>query len=153
MTPKSGNRFWIRSYAKKLRPPTRHAFDLGPHDAIDHAGQVIVEPGLEQRAQHLLHQILERARVLADHGLRQRIERAVHRRHGRGRDQPAVEHGGGSGWRGRWRGWVVLRGVAVWRGWGGGGARGAGGGGGRGGAGRLGGGATGSGGFVALLAS
>src|ERR1017187_9185744 len=55
---------------RTLRPPTRHALDLGPHDAVDHARQVVIEPGLEQRAQHLLHQVLERARVLADHGLR-----------------------------------------------------------------------------------
>ncbi len=89
-----------------LRPAARDPLDLGPHDAIDHARQIVVEPGLEQRPQHLLHQILERARVLADHGLRQRIERAVHRRDGRGRDQPAVERGCcGRRRRPRWRGW------------------------------------------------
>ena len=95
-----------RSGESGLRPAARDALDLGAHDALDQARQVVVEPGLEHRPQHLLHQILERARVLADHGLRQRVERAVDRRDGRGRDQPAVERGCcGRRRRPRWRGW------------------------------------------------
>ena len=86
---------WVLSFARLLKrrngserlAAARDALDLGPHDALDHARQIVVEPGLEHRAQHLLHQVLERARVLPDHGVRQRIERAVHRRDGRCRDQ------------------------------------------------------------------
>ena len=54
-----------------LRLAARDAFDLGAHDALDQARQIVVEPGLEHRAQHFLHQILKRARVLPEHGVRQ----------------------------------------------------------------------------------
>ncbi len=51
--------------ADRLRPAARDALDLGAHDALDQARQVVVEPGLQHRPQHFLDQILERARVVA----------------------------------------------------------------------------------------
>ena len=55
--------------AGSVRPPrysllsatARDPFDLGPHQALDHSRQIVVEPGLEHRPQHLPHQVLERA--------------------------------------------------------------------------------------------
>ena len=41
--------------------------------------QIVVEPGLQHRPQHLLHEILQRARVVAPAPLRQRIERSIDR--------------------------------------------------------------------------
>ena len=63
-------------------PPARDAFDLGAHQALDHAGQIVVEPGFEHRAEHFAHQIFQRAGVLHQHGLRQRIEGGIDRRTG-----------------------------------------------------------------------
>ncbi len=51
------------------------------------ARQIVVEPGLEQRPQHLAHQIFKGASILHQHRLRKRIERGVDRRAGRVRDQ------------------------------------------------------------------
>ena len=65
------------------RAAARDPLDLGAHQAFDHAGQIVVEPGLEHRPQHLAHQILERARVLHQHRLRQRIEGGIDRGAGR----------------------------------------------------------------------
>ena len=71
----------------------RDPFDLGLDDALDHARQVVVEPRLEQRPQHLPHQIFERAGVLHQHGLGQRVEGGIDRGRGVRRHQRAVEHG------------------------------------------------------------
>ena len=68
----------------------RDALDLGPHQALDHARQIVVEPGLEHRPQHFAHQILERAAVLHQHRLRERVEGGIDGRGGRGRDQAAL---------------------------------------------------------------
>ena len=68
--------------AESARAPARDALDLGAHQALDHAGQIVVEPGLQHRPQHFAHQILERAGVLHQHGLRQRIEGGIDRRAG-----------------------------------------------------------------------
>ena len=68
----------------------RDPLDLSPHQPLDHARQVVVEPGLEHRPQHFAHEVLEGAAVLHQHRLRQRVEGGIDRRGGRGRDQAAV---------------------------------------------------------------
>ena len=115
--------FWFtrRLKRKSLAAPARDPFDLGLDDALDHARQVVVEPGLEQRPQHLPHQVFERAGVLHQHGLGQRVEGGIDRRRRgattsdrRGRAWRAAatargsaaaalrpRGGGGSGWRRR----------------------------------------------------
>ena len=69
--------------------PARDALDLGPHQAFDHAGQIVVEPSLQHGPQHLAHQVLERARVLHQHGVRQRVESGVDRGARRARQELA----------------------------------------------------------------
>ena len=61
------------------RTAARNALDLGAHQALDHAGQVVVEPRLQHRPKHFVHQILKRPGVLHQHGLRERIECGIDR--------------------------------------------------------------------------
>ena len=60
----------------------RNPLDLGAHQALDHARQIVVEPGFQHRPQHFAHQVLERAGVLHQHGLGQRVEGGIDRRAG-----------------------------------------------------------------------
>ena len=55
--------------------------------ALDHAREVVVEPGLEHGPEHLAHQILKRAGVLHQHGLGERVEGGIDRRTRRRRDK------------------------------------------------------------------
>ena len=71
-----------------LPAAARDALDLGFDDALDHARQIVVEPVLQHRPQHLAHQVFEGAGVVHQHGLSQRIEGRIDRRRGRGRYQP-----------------------------------------------------------------
>ena len=80
-----------RSYslrAIRLSASARDALDLGAHQPLDQARQIVVEPGLEHRPQHLAHQIFERAGVLHQHRLRQRVEGGIDRRAGGGDIRP-----------------------------------------------------------------
>ena len=89
--------FWFTRRLKLRRastPPARDPFDLGFDDALDHARQVVVEPRLQQRPQHLLHQVFERAGILHQHGLGQRMEGGIHRGRGVRRHQRAIVRGG-----------------------------------------------------------
>ncbi len=72
------------------RSSARDPFDFGAHQTLDHAGQVIVKPGFEHRPQHVPDQILERARILHQHRLRQRLEGGIDRGGGLARNQPAA---------------------------------------------------------------
>ncbi len=49
--------------------PARNPLDFGLDDALDHPRQVVVEPGLQHRPQHLLDQVLEGPGVAAQHGI------------------------------------------------------------------------------------
>ena len=69
------------------RAPARNALDLGSDQPLHHAGQIIVEPGLEHRPQHFAHQILKRPRILHQHSVRQRVEGGIDRSAGRARQQ------------------------------------------------------------------
>ena len=55
----------------------RNPLDLGADQALDHAREVVIEPGFQHRPEHLAHQVLQRAGVLHQHGLRQRVESGV----------------------------------------------------------------------------
>src|SRR3954454_3844502 len=51
-----------------LAPAAGDALDLGADQALDDRRQVVVEPVLEQRPQHLAHEVLERAGVRSQEG-------------------------------------------------------------------------------------
>ncbi len=87
--------FWFtRRLKRKQLAPARDPFDLGLDDPLDHARQVVVEPGLQQRPEHLAHQVFQRAGVLHQHGLGQRVEGGIDRCRGGGRhDRPIRDAG------------------------------------------------------------
>ena len=68
----------------------RNPLDFGLDDALHQPRQIVVEPGFQHRPQHFLDQIFQRPRVVAQHGIGQRIEGGFHRRHGRARQDRLV---------------------------------------------------------------
>ncbi len=56
---------------RRISAPARDALDLGAHQPLDHVRQIVVEPGFQHRPQHLLDQIVERAGILRQHGMRE----------------------------------------------------------------------------------
>ncbi len=52
----------------------RDTLDLGPDNPLHHVWQIVVEPGLQHRPQHFLDQVFQRAGVVAEYGVCQRIE-------------------------------------------------------------------------------
>src|SRR5436305_11184824 len=56
-------------------PAAGDALDLGLDDALDQGRQIVIQPGLQHRPQHLLDQILESPRIVAEHGVGQGVER------------------------------------------------------------------------------
>ena len=68
-------------------PPACDALDFGAHQALNHAWKVFVEPSLEHRAQHFADQILQRASILHQYGLSQRVEGRIDRGAGLAREQ------------------------------------------------------------------
>ena len=70
-------------------PAARHPFDLGADQPLDETRQIVVEPRLEHRLEHFAHEVFERAGVLHQHGLRERVEGEIDRRR-RARRQQAV---------------------------------------------------------------
>ena len=82
------DRAWISGCRRACEPairlaPARNPLDFGLDDALDQPRQIVVEPGFQHRPQHLLDQILQRPRVVAEHGMGQRVEGGFDRRHRR----------------------------------------------------------------------
>ena len=65
--------------------PARNPLDFGLDDALDQSRQIVVEPGFQHRPQHFLDQIFQRPRIVAEHGVGQRIEGGFDGRDGRAR--------------------------------------------------------------------
>src|SRR5262245_20855175 len=74
---------------------SRHALDLGAHQALDQVREIVVEPGLEHGPQELADHLLEGAAVarvgrLDLRILRERMEGGIDRRRGRRRHEAAL---------------------------------------------------------------
>src|SRR3984893_936023 len=85
----------------KRRPlaAARDPLDLRLDDALDQPGQIVVEPGFQHRPQHFLDQVFQRPRIVAEHGMGQRIKGGFNGRYRRMREN----------WR-RWCGaWALER--------------------------------------------
>ncbi len=52
----------------------RNPLDFGLDDALHQPRQIVVEPGFQHRAQHLLDEVLQRPCVVAEHGVGERVE-------------------------------------------------------------------------------
>ena len=59
----------------RVSAAARDALDLSLDNTLDHARQVVVEPGLQHRPQHLLHEVFQRAGIVAQNRIGERIER------------------------------------------------------------------------------
>ena len=56
--------------------PARNALDFGLDDPLNQSRQIVVEPGFQHRPQHFLDQVFQRPRIVAEHGIGQRVEGA-----------------------------------------------------------------------------
>ena len=66
----------------------RNPIDFLAHEPLHENRQIVVEPFLQHRPQHLAHEILEGARVLVQHGICQPSEGGRHHGIGLRRHQP-----------------------------------------------------------------
>ncbi len=68
--------YMTKRLARGLAPTARDALDLRAHEALDHRRQVLVEPNLQHRLQHLARQVLGDLHAMRGKALRQRLERS-----------------------------------------------------------------------------
>ena len=62
----------------------RDPFDFRLDDALHQSGQIIVQPGFQHRPQHLLDEIFQRPRIVAQHRMSEAVEGGFDGGHGRG---------------------------------------------------------------------
>jgi hypothetical protein len=80
-----------RDRRKKASPAACNALDFCAQQAFNERWEIIVEPSLQHRPHQLANQIFERARIVHQNNLRQRIERAIDGRGcGVGKKLPAL---------------------------------------------------------------